>query len=157
MLVSSFNLSQSFDYMPYLFYKIRFKSEINSFCIWTRCCGSAPLWCGSGSVFSVQCRSGSDFSLRCTSISGCVIMQTRIRLCFHVDPYPVFMRIRFLSDPALFFCGPGSGFDFVGIRILLKVMPICNTGLQTLHSFKVSLHFSQNYSDPVPQHWSTEV
>ncbi len=30
MLVSSFNLSQSFNYMPYLF----FKSEINSFCIW---------------------------------------------------------------------------------------------------------------------------
>jgi hypothetical protein len=35
MLVSSFNLSQSFNYMPYLFYKKRFKSEIDSFCIWT--------------------------------------------------------------------------------------------------------------------------
>jgi len=35
MLVSSFNLSQSFNYTPYLFYKKRFKSEINSFCIWT--------------------------------------------------------------------------------------------------------------------------
>ncbi len=34
-LVSTFNLSQSFNYMPYLFYKKRFKSEINSFCIWT--------------------------------------------------------------------------------------------------------------------------
>jgi hypothetical protein len=35
MLVSSFNLSQSFTYTPYLFYKKRFKSEINSFYIWT--------------------------------------------------------------------------------------------------------------------------
>jgi hypothetical protein len=35
MLVGSFNLSQSFNYMPYLFYKKWFKSEINSFCIWT--------------------------------------------------------------------------------------------------------------------------
>ncbi len=35
MLVSSFNLFQSFDYTPYFFYKKRFKSEINSFCIWT--------------------------------------------------------------------------------------------------------------------------
>jgi hypothetical protein len=35
MLVSGFNLSQSFNYTPYLFYKKRFKSEINSFCIWT--------------------------------------------------------------------------------------------------------------------------
>jgi len=34
MLVSSFNLSQSFNYTPHLFYKKRFKSEINSFCIW---------------------------------------------------------------------------------------------------------------------------
>ena len=34
MLVSSFNLWQSFNYTPYLFYKKRFKSEINSFCIW---------------------------------------------------------------------------------------------------------------------------
>jgi hypothetical protein len=32
MLVSSFNLSQSFNDMPCLFYK----NEINSFCIWTR-------------------------------------------------------------------------------------------------------------------------
>ena len=33
MLFSSFNLSQSFNYTPYLFYnKKRFKSEINSFC-----------------------------------------------------------------------------------------------------------------------------
>ncbi len=36
MLVSSFNLSQSFNYTSYLFYKKRFKSEINSFCIWTQ-------------------------------------------------------------------------------------------------------------------------
>ncbi len=36
MLVSSFNLSQSFNYTPYLFYKKLFKSEINSFCIWTQ-------------------------------------------------------------------------------------------------------------------------
>jgi hypothetical protein len=35
MLVSSFNLSQSFNYTPYLFFKKAFKSEINSFCIWT--------------------------------------------------------------------------------------------------------------------------
>jgi hypothetical protein len=35
MLVSSFNLSKSFNYTPYLFYKKWFKSEINSFCIWT--------------------------------------------------------------------------------------------------------------------------
>ncbi len=34
MLVSSFNLLQSFNYTPYLFYKKLFKSEINSFCIW---------------------------------------------------------------------------------------------------------------------------
>ncbi len=32
MLFSSFNLSQSFNYTPFLFYKKRFKSEINSFC-----------------------------------------------------------------------------------------------------------------------------
>ena len=32
MMVSSFNLSQSFNYAPYLFYKKRFKSEINCFC-----------------------------------------------------------------------------------------------------------------------------
>ncbi len=38
MLVSSFNLSQSFNYTPYLFYKNQFKSEINSFCIWTQLC-----------------------------------------------------------------------------------------------------------------------
>jgi hypothetical protein len=37
MLVSSFNLSQSFNYTPYLFYKKRLKSEINCFCIWTQC------------------------------------------------------------------------------------------------------------------------
>jgi hypothetical protein len=30
-----FYLFQSFNYAPYLFYKKRFKSEINSFCIWT--------------------------------------------------------------------------------------------------------------------------
>jgi hypothetical protein len=35
MSVSSFNLSQSFNYTPFLFYKRRFKSEINSFCIRT--------------------------------------------------------------------------------------------------------------------------
>ncbi len=34
MLVSSFNLSQSFNYTPYLLYKKRFKPDINSFCIW---------------------------------------------------------------------------------------------------------------------------
>jgi hypothetical protein len=33
MLVINFNLSQSFNYMPYLFCKTRFKSEINCFCI----------------------------------------------------------------------------------------------------------------------------
>jgi hypothetical protein len=32
-LVSRFNLSQSFNYTPYLFYKKHFKSEINSFSI----------------------------------------------------------------------------------------------------------------------------
>ncbi len=31
----SFNLSQSFNYAPYLFTKKRFKSEINCFCIRT--------------------------------------------------------------------------------------------------------------------------
>ncbi len=36
MLVSSFNLSQSFNYTPYLFCKKQFKSEINCFCIWTQ-------------------------------------------------------------------------------------------------------------------------
>jgi len=36
MLVSSFNLSQSFNYAHYLFSKKRFKSEINCFCIWTQ-------------------------------------------------------------------------------------------------------------------------
>ncbi len=35
MLVSSFNLLQSFKYTPYLFYNKRCKSEINSCCIWT--------------------------------------------------------------------------------------------------------------------------
>ncbi len=35
MLVSSFNLLQSFNYAPYLFRKKRFKSEINCFCIQT--------------------------------------------------------------------------------------------------------------------------
>ncbi len=35
MLVISFNRSQSFNYTHYLFYKKRFKSEINSFCIRT--------------------------------------------------------------------------------------------------------------------------
>jgi hypothetical protein len=32
MLNSSFNLSQSFNYTSYIFYKKRFKSEINSYC-----------------------------------------------------------------------------------------------------------------------------
>ena len=48
MLVNSFNLSQSFNYAQYLFYKKRFKTEINCFCIrtlsdfWTaRSCSSA--------------------------------------------------------------------------------------------------------------------
>jgi hypothetical protein len=36
MLVSSFILSQSFNYAPYLFCKKRFKSEINCFCIRTQ-------------------------------------------------------------------------------------------------------------------------
>ncbi len=36
MLVSSFNLSQSFNYAPYLFCKKWFKSEINSFCMRTQ-------------------------------------------------------------------------------------------------------------------------
>ncbi len=36
MLVSSFNLSQSFNDTPYLFYIKRSKSEINSFCIWAQ-------------------------------------------------------------------------------------------------------------------------
>jgi hypothetical protein len=35
ILVSSFNLLQSFNYTPYLFYIKRFKSEINAFCIRT--------------------------------------------------------------------------------------------------------------------------
>ncbi len=35
MLVSSLNLSQSFNHAPNLFCKKRFKSEINCFCIWT--------------------------------------------------------------------------------------------------------------------------
>ncbi len=35
VLVSSFNLSQSFNYTSFLFYKKPFKSEINYFCIWT--------------------------------------------------------------------------------------------------------------------------
>jgi hypothetical protein len=35
MLVSSFNLLQSFNYTPYIFYKKLFKPEINSSCIWT--------------------------------------------------------------------------------------------------------------------------
>jgi hypothetical protein len=37
MLVNKFNLSQSFNYTPHLFYKKTVqKSEINSFCIWTK-------------------------------------------------------------------------------------------------------------------------
>jgi hypothetical protein len=68
MLVSSFNLSQSFNYAPYLFCKKRFKSEINCFCIRTQgrvnndiislhiqymCLGVfCPLWvCGRYMVF----------------------------------------------------------------------------------------------------------
>ncbi len=35
MLVNSFNLSQSFNYTHYLFYKKRYKTEINCFCIRT--------------------------------------------------------------------------------------------------------------------------
>jgi hypothetical protein len=34
LLVSRFNLLQSFNYTPYLFYKKQFKSKISSFCIW---------------------------------------------------------------------------------------------------------------------------
>ncbi len=37
MLVSRFNLLQSFNYTPYLFYKKQLKSEINSFCMWALC------------------------------------------------------------------------------------------------------------------------
>jgi hypothetical protein len=43
MLVTSFNLSQSFNYTAYLFYKKRFKSEINCFCIWTLHLNSSPV------------------------------------------------------------------------------------------------------------------
>ncbi len=35
MLVSSLNLSQSFNYAPYLYCKKQFKTEINCFCIRT--------------------------------------------------------------------------------------------------------------------------
>jgi hypothetical protein len=35
LLVSNFNLSQSFNYAPYLFSEKQFKSEINCFCIRT--------------------------------------------------------------------------------------------------------------------------
>ncbi len=38
MLVNSFNLSQSFNYKHYLFYKKRFKTWINCFCIRTLYC-----------------------------------------------------------------------------------------------------------------------
>jgi hypothetical protein len=47
MLVSSFNLSQSFNYAPYLFFKKWFKSEINCFCILTLIADkttNVPLW-----------------------------------------------------------------------------------------------------------------
>ncbi len=33
MLVSSFDLTQSFAHTPYLYYKKQFKTEINCFCI----------------------------------------------------------------------------------------------------------------------------
>jgi hypothetical protein len=33
---NSNSILQSFNYTPYLFYKKRFISEINSFCIWTQ-------------------------------------------------------------------------------------------------------------------------
>ncbi len=36
MLFNSFNLSQSFSYMQYLFYKKRFKTAINCFCTRTQ-------------------------------------------------------------------------------------------------------------------------
>jgi hypothetical protein len=39
-LVSRFNVLKSFNYTPNLFYKKLFKSEINSFCIWTQVCKS---------------------------------------------------------------------------------------------------------------------
>ncbi len=51
MLVSSFNLSQSFNYIPYLFYKKRLKSEINSFCIWTLVTGTVYIF-GPLKIFS---------------------------------------------------------------------------------------------------------
>jgi hypothetical protein len=59
MSVSSFNLSQSFNYTPYLFYKKWFKSEINFFCIWTqgvtkRC--RLSLLTNSALVYDPKCR-----------------------------------------------------------------------------------------------------
>ncbi len=46
MLVSSFNLLQSFNYAPSLFCKKRFKSEINCFCIRTLVGGGGGGACG---------------------------------------------------------------------------------------------------------------
>ncbi len=71
----------------------------------------------------------------CGPGSGFVFMWTRIQLCFHADQ---------LSCTSNFvFFGPGSRSVFLGIRILLIVMPICTTGLQILHGFKLSLHCSK--------------
>jgi hypothetical protein len=55
MLVSSFNLSQSINYAPYIFCKKRFKSEINCFCIRTLTtwlCSGVSLSSG-GTVFNL--------------------------------------------------------------------------------------------------------
>jgi hypothetical protein len=63
MLVSSFNLSQSFNYAPYLFCKKQFKSEINCFCIRTQ-----ENWRGQNLVwiaYKVQKIHQTDSSSRC--------------------------------------------------------------------------------------------
>ncbi len=76
MLVSSFNLLKSFNYTPYLFYKKRFKSEINSFCIWTLHNKIGTLYCyctvcgpglgqiGQGRYFQVMHRARDALSFR---------------------------------------------------------------------------------------------
>jgi hypothetical protein len=56
-LVSRFSLLQSFSYTHYLFYKKRFKKEINSFCIWILYPSSilsahTPPCCQAGAEFS---------------------------------------------------------------------------------------------------------
>ncbi len=58
MLVSSFNLSQSFNYAPYLFCKKRFKSEIICFCIRTqqRSGVASTMFLRSQNIFLSLCR-----------------------------------------------------------------------------------------------------